>query len=189
MTDAGQLWLQAFGSDPDCANNFDSITMIFQKLSEKIAWTALRWARRDQWDKVLTTLRMGCCSATVVIPGWYYDGSFAHCAARAGRTDVLRALRSEFRVSMDATDGWDWTPLACAVRGDHLAAVRWLLDCPETRLTAQTTSGSTVFDLACKWAGLEIRRCIADEARRRARWSPLRASWFAAAAGARARSQ
>ena len=186
MASPEELWL--LNGDPDCAYNVGGATLKFKTLSEEIAWTALRWAVHNHWDKVLTTLRMGSCSATVVVRGQCYDGScsFVHFAARAGRTDVLQVLRTEFHIRMDTADGLlGWTPLAFAIRGNHLEAVRWLVSQPETLLTARTFFGLTVVDMARKWAGDEIRQCIADEARRRARWSPLRAGWFAAAAGAR----
>jgi hypothetical protein len=171
-------WLAAFDNDFYYKQSARYLTV----LSRRIAYTTLYWAGTRQWEKVLTTLRLGCCDANdrVYFPEHGFQPSLLHVVTYNGDLYAMQTLVHEFGARLDVLDDYKCTVLMYAVYGRKLNAVQWLLQQPDIDLHAVSdTTNCTAHAEATINKYYDIADCIAAEIAARARWSSPRAAWLA----------
>jgi hypothetical protein len=167
-------WLAAFGND-FC---FQESVKYFNVFSRRIAYTTCCWANRCEWEKVLTTLRLGCCDANdrVYFPERVLQASLLQVATSNADLSTMRALVHEFGARLDACDSNKHTVLMYAVFVRSLEKVQWLLQFPDIVIFGVDKEGRAAYNYTMLAGDYHIGAAIAA----RVRWSSRRAAWLAA---------
>jgi hypothetical protein len=146
--------------------------------SSTCGWTALHWAVR--WRRRELVVALLAAGANANGKGIHASTSVLWGAAWS-TADILQLLLDAGGSVNEATNS-DITPLIALVkwnRDDAAARLQVLFACLELDLDAEY-EGRTAEQWAAKLGYMELAVAIADERRRRMRWSVLRVAWIAA---------
>jgi hypothetical protein len=140
--------------------------------------TALHWA--VQWKRCGLVVALVAAGADANVKNSCGDTSI-WMGAFGGTADILQ-LVIDGGGCVNEPDNYGQTPLIGLVRyyrGDVAARLQVLLRCPELDLDTKY-DGKTAEEWAVRRGHPELAAAIAEERRRRMRWSALRSTWIAA---------